>query len=54
MRSPFISNLNKFDPIKGIETDNASISLTNALNLNKFDPIKGIETYFNLAELCKL
>ena len=38
-------NLNKFDPIKGIETHLAASSASSAVfDLNKFDPIKGIET----------
>gem|GEM_PF-2867698 len=40
--------LNKFDPIKGIETSLPSYSdLSIQDHLNKFDPIKGIETIFN-------
>ena len=46
MQNTAIANLNKFDPIKGIET---SLELPlelpqHCLHLNKFDPIKGIET----------
>ena len=38
-------NLNKFDPIKGIETIGLRQKLLVGKNvLNKFDPIKGIET----------
>ena len=38
-------NLNKFDPIKGIETFFNLDALTLLSQyLNKFDPIKGIET----------
>ena len=40
------SYLNKFDPIKGIETfDDYIIETSTAWYLNKFDPIKGIETW---------
>ena len=39
-----ICNLNKFDPIKGIETIGMDILCFTTLDLNKFDPIKGIET----------
>ena len=41
-----ICNLNKFDPIKGIETMLIALySIVPSLShLNKFDPIKGIET----------
>ena len=44
--SPFLEfNLNKFDPIKGIETIQALLNFNSVhLYLNKFDPIKGIET----------
>ena len=42
-------NLNKFDPIKGIETHLAASSASSAVfDLNKFDPIKGIETLSQL------
>ena len=38
-------NLNKFDPIKGIETVLLLLEAQQLLEyLNKFDPIKGIET----------
>ena len=41
-------NLNKFDPIKGIETIGLRQKLLVGKNvLNKFDPIKGIETKLN-------
>ena len=38
--------LNKFDPIKGIETSAVYVSICVVClwYLNKFDPIKGIET----------
>ena len=38
--------LNKFDPIKGIETHNVDdiCKIALSIDLNKFDPIKGIET----------
>ena len=39
-------NLNKFDPIKGIETAVILNSSESLPYLNKFDPIKGIETVF--------
>ena|GEM_PF-4286158 len=41
---PSLSHLNKFDPIKGIETIGMDILCFTTLDLNKFDPIKGIET----------
>ena len=42
-------NLNKFDPIKGIETSRSSqASSVIFADLNKFDPIKGIETKLKL------
>ena len=38
-------DLNKFDPIKGIETSQSSrVTLAAIADLNKFDLIKGIET----------
>ena len=43
----FLQNvdLNKFDPIKGIETPlNSLDKMPSIYDLNKFDPIKGIET----------
>ncbi len=41
--------LNKFDPIKGIETILVGIAgFKKFLDLNKFDPIKGIETLVGL------
>ena len=40
-----MSYLNKFDPIKGIETIVVAPTRRYIVkNLNKFDPIKGIET----------
>ena len=38
--------LNKFDPIKGIETPLTYKQDLVLFYLNKFDPIKGIETVF--------
>ena len=39
-------HLNKFDPIKGIETPLGTLMYTCSMSdLNKFDPIKGIETF---------
>ena len=43
-----LTYLNKFDPIKGIETILWDIvQVSGDLNLNKFDPIKGIETFIS-------
>ena len=50
-RNISMSNLNKFDPIKGIETRRPFFANMRNINLNKFDPIKGIETYL-ANEMC--